>query len=233
MIKFKHVSLRYQDSFSLKDVSFNVQKGDFYFIIGKSGAGKSSLLKLLSSEIPPTEGEFTVLNEQFKPRSKVNHDQLANYRQDIGIIYQDFRLLADLTVFDNLAYPLIGRGLDKEEITTKIKKVMRDLGIAELSQHSPREIFGGEQQRVAIGRGVITEPDLLIADEPTANIDEKNSLRIMSLLENLNQQGTTIIMASHDVKLVNNYQHPVIELAAGQVLRIADQGGYYDSEKEN
>ncbi|WP_314209262.1 cell division ATP-binding protein FtsE [Vagococcus salmoninarum] len=233
MIKFKHVSLRYQDSFSLKDVSFNVQKGDFYFIIGKSGAGKSSLLKLLSSEIPPTEGEFTVLNEQFKPRSKVNHDQLANYRQDIGIIYQDFRLLADLTVFDNLAYPLIGRGLDKEEITTKIKKVMRDLGIAELSQHFPREISGGEQQRVAIGRGVITEPDLLIADEPTANIDEKNSLRIMSLLENLNQQGTTIIMASHDVKLVNNYQHPVIELAAGQVLRIADQGGYYDSEKEN
>lgn len=231
MIKFKHVSLRYQDSFSLKDVSFNVQKGDFYFIIGKSGAGKSSLLKLLSSEIPPTEGEFTVLNEQFKPRSKVNHDQLANYRQDIGIIYQDFRLLADLTVFDNLAYPLIGRGLDKEEITTKIKKVMRDLGIAELSQHFPREISGGEQQRVAIGRGVITEPDLLIADEPTANIDEKNSLRIMSLLENLNQQGTTIIMASHDVKLVNNYQHPVIELAAGQVLRIADQGGYYDSEK--
>lgn len=233
MIKFKHVSLRYQDSFSLKDVSFNVQKGDFYFIIGKSGAGKSSLLKLLSSEIPPTEGEFTVLNEQFKPRSKVNHDQLANYRQDIGIIYQDFRLLADLTVFDNLAYPLIGRGLDKEEITTKIKKVMRDLGIAELSQRFPREISGGEQQRVAIGRGVITEPDLLIADEPTANIDEKNSLRIMSLLENLNQQGTTIIMASHDVKLVNNYQHPVIELAAGQVLRIADQGGYYDSEKEN
>ncbi|MBE9388143.1 cell division ATP-binding protein FtsE [Vagococcus salmoninarum] len=233
MIKFKHVSLRYQDSFSLKDVSFNVQKGDFYFIIGKSGAGKSSLLKLLSSEIPPTEGEFTVLNEQFKPRSKVNHDQLANYRQDIGIIYQDFRLLADLTVFDNLAYPLIGRGLDKEEITTKIKKVMRDLGIAELSQHFPREISGGEQQRVAIGRGVITEPALLIADEPTANIDEKNSLRIMSLLENLNQQGTTIIMASHDVKLVNNYQHPVIELAAGQVLRIADQGGYYDSEKEN
>ena len=233
MIKFKHVSLRYQDSFSLKDVSFNVRKGDFYFIIGKSGAGKSSLLKLLSSEIPPTEGEFTVLNEQFKPRSKVNHDQLANYRQDIGIIYQDFRLLADLTVFDNLAYPLIGRGLDKEEITTKIKKVMRDLGIAELSQHFPREISGGEQQRVAIGRGVITEPALLIADEPTANIDEKNSLRIMSLLENLNQQGTTIIMASHDVKLVNNYQHPVIELAAGQVLRIADQGGYYDSEKEN
>lgn len=233
MIKFKHVSLRYQDSFSLKDVSFNVQKGDFYFIIGKSGAGKSSLLKLLSSEIPPTEGEFTVLNERFKPRSKVNHDQLANYRQDIGIIYQDFRLLADLTVFDNLAYPLIGRGLDKEEITTKIKKVMRDLGIAELSQRFPREISGGEQQRVAIGRGVITEPALLIADEPTANIDEKNSLRIMSLLENLNQQGTTIIMASHDVKLVNNYQHPVIELAAGQVLRIADQGGYYDSEKEN
>lgn len=233
MIKFNHVSLRYQDSFSLKDVSFNVQKGDFYFIIGKSGAGKSSLLKLLSSEIPPTEGEFTVLNERFKPRSKVNHDQLANYRQDIGIIYQDFRLLADLTVFDNLAYPLIGRGLDKEEIMTKIKKVMRDLGIAELSQRFPREISGGEQQRVAIGRGVITEPALLIADEPTANIDEKNSLRIMSLLENLNQQGTTIIMASHDVKLVNNYQHPVIELAAGQVLRIADQGGYYDSEKEN
>ena len=233
MIKFKHVSLRYQDSFSLKDVSFNVQKGDFYFIIGKSGAGKSSLLKLLSSEIPPTEGEFTVLNEQFKPRSKVNHDQLANYRQDIGIIYQDFRLLADLTVFDNLAYPLIGGGLDKEEITEKVKKVMRDLSLAELSQRFPREISGGEQQRVAIGRGVITEPALLIADEPTANIDEKNSLRIMSLLENLNQQGTTIIMASHDVKLVNNYQHPVIELAAGQVLRIADQGGYYDSEKEN
>lgn len=232
MIKFKNVSLRYQDSYSLKDVSFNVQKGDFYFIIGKSGAGKSSLLKIISSEIAPSEGQLNVLKERFTPTSIVNHDKLANYRKQIGIIYQDFRLIGNLTVFDNLAYPLIGSELDKEVIKTIVKQTLNDLGLSDLGQRLPKEISGGEQQRVAIGRGLITKPALLIADEPTANVDDKNSQRIMALLEKLNQQGTTIIMASHDVKLINNYQHPVIELENGQILRIADQGGYFDANKE-
>lgn len=219
MIEFSNVGLRYgQGPEILRDLSFRIQPGSFHFLTGPSGSGKSSLLKLLLLSLKPTRGEVTLFG---KSTSALNQDQLLDMRRHIGIVFQEFRLLDHLTTFENVALPLRVLGQPESSYRANVVELLEWVGLGHRLNAHPPVLSGGEKQRAAIARAVIGRPDILLADEPTGNVDPELSLRLVRLFAELNKMGTTIILATHELPLLDNFPFPRMMLDNGEV-RFAD-----------
>jgi len=225
MIRFDSVSKSYSGNSrpALNAVSLEILKGEFVFLVGASGSGKSSFLRLVLKEEKPSKGQIHVLGQQLNtlPNRKVPY-----FRRNLGVVFQDFRLLPQKTVFDNVAFTLQVIGKSKGFIQEAVPDTLKMVGLSGKSGRFPHELSGGEQQRVAIARAIVNKPAILLADEPTGNLDPATSAGIMTLLERINLGGTTVIMATHDAGIVDQMQRRVIELISGQIVRDERQGGY-------
>lgn len=200
LVEFDSVGLRYGTGGEvLRDLDFRLAKGGFYFLTGPSGAGKTSLLKLLYLAQRPTRGRLRVFGEEL---SEADRDVLPSFRRRIGVVFQDFRLVRHLSAFDNVALPLRIAGHSDAEVEGPVREMLAWVGLADRASARPATLSGGEQQRVAIARAVIGRPELLVADEPTGNVDAAMATRLMSLFEGLNQLGTTVVVATHDLSLI-------------------------------
>jgi cell division transport system ATP-binding protein len=225
MILFDQVSKLYRGQArpALSNVSLNVDAGEFIFLVGSSGSGKSSLLRLVLKEERPTNGTVHVLGQDLK---KIPARKVPVFRRSLGVVFQDFRLLPQKTVFDNVAFTLQVIGRSSGFIHEAVPDVLQTVGLAGKADSFPHELSGGEQQRVAIARAVVNKPAILIADEPTGNLDPATSAGIMNVLSRINASGTTVIMATHDAGIVNQMQRRVVEISQGRIVRDEDQGGY-------
>ncbi|WP_066519672.1 cell division ATP-binding protein FtsE [Curtobacterium ammoniigenes] len=225
MIRFDQVTKVYSGNPkpALDDVTLEILKGEFVFLVGASGSGKSSFLRLVLKEEKPTRGQIHVLGQRL---GALSSRKVPYFRRNLGVVFQDFRLLPNKTVFDNVAFSLQVIGKSKGFIGEAVPDVLKMVGLAGKSGRMPHELSGGEQQRVAIARAVVNKPAVLLADEPTGNLDPSTSAGIMALLDRINQGGTTVLMATHDASIVNQMQRRVIELASGQVVRDEQTGGY-------
>ena len=225
MIRLENVSKTYRGASgsAANDVRLEISRGEFVFLVGSSGSGKSTLLRMLLREEKPDEGEIFVLGENL---ARLRQSQVASYRRKLGVVFQDFRLLTNKTVYQNVAYALQVIGKSKAFIETTVPDVLRLVGLEEKSANYPSALSGGEQQRVAIARALVNRPELLLADEPTGNLDPGNSREIMGLLERINLSGTTIVMATHDRGIVDQMQKRVIEVSEGKIVRDAQTAGY-------
>jgi len=224
LISFQHVWKKYPNGTeALRDISLVVPEGDFLFLVGASGAGKSSLIRLLIREEKPTQGRIFVDGQELG-RMKRRH--LPNYRRKVGLVFQDFKLLPKLTVYENVAFALRVLGESSAVIRVRSAEALQTVGLAGKLDKYPRELSGGEQQRVAIARALVHQPRLIVADEPTGNLDPATSVEIMKLLDRINRIGTTVIMATHDNAIVDAMRRRVIELDSGKVVRDQSRGVY-------
>ncbi|HKJ22226.1 MAG TPA: cell division ATP-binding protein FtsE [Gammaproteobacteria bacterium] len=215
MIIFDHVSKRYAGSSdALQDVSFEVPDGEMTFLTGHSGAGKSTLLKLIALIERPSRGQVLVNGQNL---NKLGRRRIPFHRRQVGVIFQDHKLLTDRTVFDNVALPLVIAGQGREEIARRVRAALDQVGLLHKERALPLTLSGGEQQRVGIARAVVNRPPLLIADEPTGNLDPELSLDIMNLFGRFNQVGVTVLIASHDHRLIGRLGHRVISLHEGRI----------------
>lgn len=231
VIEFNNVSKIYKKEFTaVKNINLKIDNGEFVFFVGKSGAGKSTLIKLLLREISPSEGTI-IYNKQ--DINKIRKRNVAEYRRKIGFVFQDYRLLPRLTVYENVAFAMEMICCNSKTIRREVPLVLSMVGLSDKAKHYPDELSGGEQQRVAIARAVINKPETIIADEPTGNLDPETSKEIMKILTEINKRGTTVIMATHDREIVNQYQKRVIELKSGVIIRDIKAGGYVNEPKEN
>ena len=225
MINFDNVSKQYKNSNTpaLDGINLNIEQGDFVFLVGQSGSGKSSLLRLLLKEEKPTSGTVTVdgINVAKLPNRKV-----PAFRRTMGIVFQDFRLLPGKTVFDNVAFGMEVIGKSKKEIQQRIPAILELVGLEEKAHRLPSELSGGEQQRVALARAFVNKPKLLLADEPTGNLDPSTSVGIMKLLDRINRTGTTIVMATHDVAIVDQMRKRIVQMENGKIIRDQERGMY-------
>lgn len=213
MIRFEHVGLRYSIGPEvLSDISFTLEPGSFHFLNGASGAGKTSLMTLLYLGRPPTRGLITMFGQNVNGLSR---KQLALLRQRIGVVFQDFRLLDHMSAFDNVALPLRIQGKAEKEIRSNVTELLDWVGLGDHMHSIPSTMSGGQQQRVAIARAVITRPRLLLADEPTGNLDDEIGFRLMTLFEQLNRMGTTIVIATHNQAIIEKFSHPRLILSKG------------------
>lgn len=220
MIKFEHVGLRYGIGPEvLSDVSFTLEQGSFHFLNGPSGAGKTSLLRLMYLGIRPTRGLISMFGQNVNASAR---EELSGFRQRIGVVFQEFRLLDNLSAFDNVALPLRIQGKNEKEIRNNVNELMDWVGLEEHKNMLPNTMSGGQQQRVAIARAVIMRPRLLLADEPTGNLDDEIGHKLMNLFEQLNRMGTTIVIATHDQNIIENFGHPTLMLDDGR-LHIEDR----------
>ncbi len=222
IIRLENIGLKYGSEVVLKDVNININQKEFVYLVGESGAGKSSVAKMLYKEIEPTKGHIYIQGEDI---TKYKSRQLPKLRRKIGVIFQDYKLLSDKTIYENVAFSLRVTGYPGSKIRPKVEEVLKKVGILEQAQKYPDELSGGQQQRAAIARAIVDNPIIIVADEPTGNLDPENALAIMELLEKINKEGTTIVMATHDVGIVNNFLNRVILLGDGKVLKEA-QGEY-------
>ncbi|MSY30756.1 MAG: cell division ATP-binding protein FtsE, partial [Actinobacteria bacterium] len=218
MIRFENVSKTYpsQDKAALDGVSLEVLKGEFVFLVGLSGSGKSTFLRLVLREERPSSGTIHVAGKDLN--SLANH-KIPELRRQVGTVFQDFRLLPNKTVFENVAFTLHVLGYSKKEINREVPEVLELVGLEDKSDRRPSEVSGGEQQRIAIARAYVSRPAILIADEPTGNLDPATSVGIMKLLDRINREGTTVVMATHDSGIVDQMRKRVIELDGGNVIR--------------
>ncbi|HWS52262.1 MAG TPA: cell division ATP-binding protein FtsE [Microbacterium sp.] len=225
MIRFDEVTKLYSRNPrpALDAVTLEVLKGEFVFLVGASGSGKSSLLRLILKEERPTKGKIHVLGQDL---GRISSRKVPYFRRNLGVVFQDFRLLPNKTVFDNVAFTLQVIGKSKGFIQEAVPDTLKMVGLGSKAQRFPHELSGGEQQRVAIARAVVNKPAILLADEPTGNLDPTTSAGIMTLLERINAGGTTVVMATHDAGIVDQMQRRVIELIGGQVVRDERRGGY-------
>ena len=225
MINFDNVSKQYKNSNTpaLNDINLNIEQGEFVFLVGQSGSGKSSLLRLLLKEEKPTTGTVTVdgINVAKLPNRKV-----PAFRRTMGIVFQDFRLLPGKSVFDNVAFGMEVIGKSKKEIQQRIPAILDLVGLDEKAHRLPSELSGGEQQRVALARAFVNKPKLLLADEPTGNLDPSTSVGIMKLLDRINRTGTTIVMATHDVAIVDQMRKRIVQMENGNIIRDQERGMY-------
>jgi cell division transport system ATP-binding protein len=225
VINFDGVSKQYKNSNqpALDGINLNIEQGEFVFLVGQSGSGKSSLLRLLLKEEKPTSGTVTVdgINVAKLPNRKV-----PAFRRSMGIVFQDFRLLPGKTVFDNVAFGMEVIGKSKKEIKQRIPAILDLVGLDEKAHRLPSELSGGEQQRVALARAFVNQPKLLLADEPTGNLDPSTSVGIMKLLDRINRTGTTIVMATHDVAIVDQMRKRIVQMESGKIIRDQERGMY-------
>ncbi len=225
MIRFEKVTKIYPktEQPALNQVDLNVEKGEFVFLVGLSGSGKSTFLRLVLREEKPTSGTIHVAG---KDLATLPHSKVPELRRQVGTVFQDFRLLNNKTVFENVAFTLHVLGYSKKEIAREVPEVLELVGLAEKTDRLPGELSGGEQQRVAIARAYVSHPAILIADEPTGNLDPATSVGIMKLLDRINRDGTTVVMATHDSGIVDQMRKRVIELDSGNVVRDQVRGVY-------
>ncbi len=224
LIRVKDVTHTYKSGVTaLYDLNLAIEKGEFVFIIGSTGCGKSTLGKLLYRELRPTKGTILIGGENI---GKLSNRKVYKIRRKIGVVFQDFKLLEKSTVYENVAFALEIFGLTKEEIHEKVIKALELVGLKSKVKMYPRELSGGEQQRVAIARAIVNGPKLLICDEPTGNLDPETSLEVMKVLESINELGTTVIMVTHDIDIVDKMKKRTILLNAGRVLKDYPKGEY-------
>ena len=225
MIQCNHVYKRYKNGTNaLYDINLSVDQGEFVYVIGPTGSGKSTLIKLMDAEEMCTKGNVKVVGIDVGELSK---RQIPIYRRNIGVVFQDYKLLPHLTVFENIAYALEVIGMTKAQIRKRTIEVMKVVGLSEKGNSFPKELSGGQQQRVAIARAIANRPKVLIADEPTGNLDPAKSDEIMDLLQEINQRyGTTVVMVTHDITLVNKYRKRTIVLEQGHIVADRSEGGY-------
>ena len=224
IIALDHVSKQYSTGVeALSDVSIRIHKGEFVFIVGKSGSGKSTFIKLLLKELNPTEGRIFVGGRQV---TNLKRKQVSLYRRKIGVVFQDFRLLKNKTVFENVAFAQEIIGMTKRDIARNVPIMLGMVGLKGKEKMYPHELSGGEQQRVAIARALINQPTILLADEPTGNLDPKTAWDIMMLLEEVNKMGTTVVVVTHNNDVVDVMQKRVINLEDGVLVRDEKKGGY-------
>lgn len=216
MIKFEQVSKTYPGGFqALNNVSFHLEPGEMAFLTGHSGAGKSTLLKLISMMERPTAGRVMINGHDLK---RINSRQIPYVRRDIGMIFQDHRLLMDKTVFDNVALPLLIEGYSMQEARKRVHAALEKVGLGDKVRHYPMMLSGGEQQRVGIARAVVNKPPLLLADEPTGNLDPKLSMEIIKLFEDFNRVGVSVLIATHDLGLIARLRYRTLTLRDGRMI---------------
>ncbi len=224
MIQFRNVTKKYKNNkYALKNINLDIHPGEFVFVVGASGAGKSTLMKLLYHEETPTSGFVTIGG---KDLSTLKNDEIPILRRQMGIVFQDYKLLPNKTVYDNVAYVIRTLGISTKEIRSRVTSALSIVGLSDKLTAYPSELSGGEQQRVGIARAIVYGPPLLIADEPTGNLDPTNSMEIMQILEQINQRGTTIIVSTHDDAMVNYMRKRVITLGYGEIIRDRQAGTY-------
>ncbi len=225
MIELTHASKQYKNGVNaLNDISLKIDQGEFVYIIGPTGSGKSTLIKLLDGEEVPSSGTVNVVGINI---GKLRHSKVPLYRRNIGVVFQDFRLLPSKTVFENISYALEVISMKKAVIRHRVRQVMNLVGLDDKGSSFPKELSGGQQQRVAIARAIANKPKVLIADEPTGNLDPAMSDEIMALLEKINrEEHTTILMVTHDLTLVNKHRKRTIALENGHIVADLQQGGY-------
>ncbi|NBU22746.1 MAG: cell division ATP-binding protein FtsE [Actinobacteria bacterium] len=218
MIRLEEVTKTYKgaNNQALRGVSLDIARGEFVFLVGTSGSGKSTLLRLMLREERPDAGNVLVLGENL---GRLPSRRVPQFRRKLGVVFQDFRLLPNKTVFQNVAFALKVIGKSKAFIETAVPDVLKLVGLEEKSNRLPSELSGGEQQRVAVARALVNRPDVLLADEPTGNLDPATSTEIMNLLERINLAGTTVVMATHDRSIVDRMQKRVIEIRNGEIVR--------------
>lgn len=217
MIHFKHVSKTYEGKdHAINDVNIDIFPGEFVFIVGDSGSGKSTIIKLLLKEIAPTEGEIIVNGKNL---AQIRRKRIPEYRRNIGCVFQDFRLLSDRNVYENVAFAQRVIMAPKSDIKKKVPHILSMVGLAHKYRALPKQLSGGEQQRVAIARALINEPKLILADEPTGNLDANNGWEIMKLLDEINQRGTTVVVVTHNLEFIQVMQKRVIEINRGNIVK--------------
>jgi cell division transport system ATP-binding protein len=224
MIEFRGVSKRYPSGdLGLEHVTFGVNKGSFVFLVGATGSGKSTVMRLLIKEVEPTEGIIRVAGHDL---AGIARRRVPFYRRNLGVVFQDFKLLPNRTVYDNVAYALQVTGGTRKEIRAKVPDILRLTGLSLKLHNYPDQLSGGEQQRVSIARAFVNHPPLLLADEPTGNLDPETSIDIMRLLYRINRTGTTVLVATHDQAMVDKMSRRVLELSQGRLVR-DEAGGLY------
>ena len=227
MIDLDHVSKSYEKGQpAVNDITLHVNKGEFVFVVGESGSGKSTLIKLLLHELAPTSGQITVNDHVL---STLRHKDIPKYRREIGVVFQDFRLLNDRNVYENVAFAQHVVEIPGRKIKKRVPEVLQMVGLAEKYRSLPRQLSGGEQQRVAVARAIVNRPALLIADEPTGNLDPRNSLDIMNLLQKINDNGTTVLVVTHNRELVDMFHKRVITMRRGIIASDVEEGKYHEA----
>ncbi|MBF8983375.1 cell division ATP-binding protein FtsE [Lutibacter sp. B2] len=227
MIKFLNVTKQYQeDKMALSDMTVNIDRGEFVFLVGPSGSGKSTFIKLLLKEIDPTIGKIKI---DGKDITRISQRKIPHLRRKMGVVFQDFRLLQDKTVYENVAFAMAVINTSPKEIRRQVPNVLALVGISDRANMFPHQLSGGEQQRVAIARAIVNNPSVLIADEPTGNLDPETAWETMKLLKQINRRGTTILMATHAKDIVDMMQQRVIAIENGKIVR-DDQKGVYGYE---
>lgn len=212
---------------AIKGVNMRIDDGEFVFLVGPSGSGKSTIIKLITAEIAPTEGRMMVNGYNL---NTIRPNQVPGMRRTLGIIFQDFRLIEKKTIYENLTFVMRVAGASPREIKKRVPYVLQLVGLEQKEHHHPTELSGGEQQRVAIARALVNNPSVIIADEPTGNLDPQRSLEIMMLLERINELGTTVLVVTHEQGLVNRFAKRVVAIENGRIIS-DETGGYYNNGK--
>ncbi len=226
MISFNNVTKLYgKDTVALERVNLEIEEGEFVFLVGASGSGKSTMMRLLLKEIEPTAGAIFVNGTKL---SSVSRRRIAYHRRNIGCVFQDFKLLPNKTAAENVAYAMEVTGQKRSIIRTKVPQILDLVGLSGKTEKFPNELSGGEQQRVSIARAFVSQPPILVADEPTGNLDPKTSVGIMQLLHRINRIGTTVVVATHDREMVDVMRKRVVALEKGRVVRDKVRGAYAD-----
>jgi cell division transport system ATP-binding protein len=228
VIEFRGVTMRYPSGdLGLDQATFEVNRGEFVFLVGSTGSGKSTVMRLLIKELEPTFGSIRVAGHDL---SSITRSRVPYYRRNLGVVFQDFKLLPNRTVYDNVAYALQVTGHSRKEIRAKVPDILRLTGLSTKLHNYPDQLSGGEQQRVSIARAFVNHPPLLLADEPTGNLDPDTSIDIMRLLYRINRAGTTVLVASHDHAMVDKMRRRVLELNNGRIVRDEATGLYAREE---
>lgn len=229
MVEFRDVTKKYPSgTIALRDVNFKVNKGEFVFVVGQSGSGKSTLVKLMFKEEEPTAGEVFVNSFEV---SSLEHKEVPYLRRSMGVVFQDFRLLPNKTVYENVAFTLQIVEAMPKEIRRQVPMALALVGLSRKANMFPQQLSGGEQQRVALARALVNNPAVLIADEPTGNLDPENSWEIIKLLDEINQRGTTVIVTTHEKTIVDEMKKRVIAIHGGKIIRDQQKGSYRDESK--
>lgn len=228
MINYKNVTKIYDNGVeAVKNVSLRISDGDFVFLVGESGSGKSTLIKLLMRELKPTTGDIIVNKKNL---GKMRRFRVSAYRRTLGIVFQDYKLLEDRTIYDNVACAMKVAEATNAEIKQRVPQVLRQVGLGRKFKSFPQELSGGEQQRAAIARAIVNKPSIVLADEPTGNLDPRHAREIMKILEDINNAGATVVVATHDRTLVDEMHKRVVQLADGRIVRDSVEGSYDGDE---